>query len=379
MNITPNTSETTANGNSRLEQSVVPQSPGAGSLSASADANMVGLVDGSSDTDSRTVHVVLTDDAIVQLDDLVAISTTLPDGTGVTHYGIVTELRCRLEGVELPSDTARFADRQLPAEKVRRAEVRLLRTVPELFVAPDSGSPAVRATGEHRAHALFEDEMTAKLPIGLDLTGRPVYADMRFVDGRAGGHVSISGVSGVATKTSYALFLLYQLLETDTGIELLGGPASRAATRALVFNTKGEDLLHIDRPNKLFPEKPDARDGWHRLGVDNPGPFTSVRLYAPRSDTVAGTTIADVLSRDVTGIDAYGWTPEQFVREQLLQFCFTQEDERFTQVGFVEQQVRVQLLRRLRRLAGDRSGAIVIVDVPGDRETYNTDRLAART
>jgi uncharacterized protein len=349
---------------------------GDGALTGS---DAIGLVDGSSDTDSRTVHVVLADDVVVQLDDVVAIGMTLPDGTAVTHYGIVTELRCRLEGVELPSDTARFADNQLPAEKVRRAEVRLLRTVPELFVAPDSGSQVVRATGEHRVRALFEDEMPARLPVGLDLTGQPVYADMRFIDGRAGGHVSISGISGVATKTSYALFLLYQLLETDAGIDLLGGLSGQAATRALVFNTKGEDLLHIDRPNLLFPEKPDARDAWRRLGVQDPGPFKSVHLYAPRADTDSGTTIADVISRDVTAISAYGWTPEQFVREQLLQFCFTGEDERATQVGFAEQQVRVQLLRRLRRLAGDPSGAIVIAAAPAPGETYNTDRLANRT
>lgn len=381
MSTIPNTPETTSGSKDPVEQVVNsrPVLPPTAASGTAVDVHTVGLVDGSSDTDSRTVHVVLADDAVVQLDDVVAIDTVLPDGRGVTHYGIVTELRCRLEGVELPSDTARFADLQLPAQKVRRAEVRLLRTVPELFVAPDSGSRVVRAAGEHRARALFEDEMTAKLPIGLDLTGQPVYADMRFVDGRAGGHVSISGVSGVATKTSYALFLLYQLLETDTGIGLLGGPAGRAATRALVFNTKGEDLLHIDRPNRVFSNRPEAREGWRRLGAEEPGPFTSVRLYAPRSDTTAGTTVADVRSRDVTGISAYGWTPEQFVREQLLQFCFTEEDERSTQVGFAEQQVRIQLLRRLRRLAGDSSGAIVIVDVPDANETFNADRLAART
>jgi uncharacterized protein len=251
-----------------------------------------------------------------------------------------------------------------------------------MFVAPDSGSQVVQATGQDRARALFEDEMQARLPVGLDLTGQPVYADMRFVDGRAGGHVSISGISGVATKTSYALFLLYQLLETDAGVGLLGGRAEQAATRTLAFNTKGEDLLHIDRSNRLFPDKPDALRAWRRLGVSDPGPFTSVRLYAPRADTAHGTTIADVLSRDVTAISAYGWTPEQFVRDQLLQFCFTGEDERSTQVGFAEQQVRVQLLRRLRRLrrlAGDRSGAIVIVEDPAPGETYNSDRLADRT
>jgi hypothetical protein len=338
----------------------------------------VGLVDGSCDTDSRTVTVVLAAEQVVQLDELVAIATTLADGTEVTHYGIVTELRTRLEGADLPSDTVRVADRIVPAQLVRRAEVRLLRTMPEVFVAPDAGSTVTRAAGAHRAAALFEDQMDAMLPVGLDLTGQPVHADMRFVDGRAGGHVSISGISGVATKTSYALFLLYQLLETDQGIDLLGGTAARAATRALVFNTKGEDLLHIDRRNRLFADKSDAATGWSALGVDGPGPFTSVRLYAPRADTAVGTVIADVRTRDVTDVAAYGWTPEQFVRLQLLQFCFSAEDERVTQVGFVEQQVRIQLLRRLRRLAGDRSGAIVIADAPDPQAGYNPDRLAAR-
>ena len=161
-----------------------------------------------------------------------------------------------------------------------------------------------------------------KLPVGLDLGGAPVYADMRFVDGRSGGHVSISGISGVATKTSYALFLLYQLLETEQGMDLLGGRAGRESVRALVFNTKGEDLLHVDRPNAEFAGKPEAIDKWRALGIDDPGPFRSVRLYAPRRSGVQ-TNVADVKTRQTADVNAYGWTPEQFIREQLLQFCFT--------------------------------------------------------
>jgi DNA helicase HerA-like ATPase len=339
----------------------------------------VGLVDGSEESDSRTFQVVLEADALVQLDDLLAITTELPHGSTVVHYGIVTELRSRLEGTELSSDTARVANRELPAELVRRAEVRSLRTVPERFVAPHAGMPVVRATGEHRRLGLFEDQMESRLPIGLDLTGQPVYADMRFIDGRAGAHVSISGISGVATKTSYALFLLYQLLETERGLELLGGSAGVAATRALVFNTKGEDLLHIDRPNRRYPDQPDAATQWAALGVEAPGPFTSVALYAPRQEADGDVVVADVRTRGTTEVRAYGWTPEQFVRGQLLQFCFTAEDERNTQVGFVEQAARLALLRRLRRLEGDASGAIVIVDTPSPNETANTDALADRT
>ena len=340
----------------------------------------IGVVDGSVESDSRTFHVVLDPAIVIQLDELVAVETELPDGARVTHYGIVTELRSRFEGADLPSDTARVVDRTLPAEHVRRAEVRVLRVAPELFVAPNAGAPAARAAGPHREAALFEDEMTrGKLPVGLDLGGSPVYADMRFVDGRSGGHVSISGISGVATKTSYALFLLYQLLETDQGMDLLGGRAGREGVRALVFNTKGEDLLHVDRPNAEFAGKPDARRQWRALGVDAPGPFRSVRLYAPRrTAAAAGGATPDVRTRDTSDVRAYGWTPEQFVREQLLQFCFTSDDERSTQVGFVEQQVRIQLLRRLRRLESDASGAVVILDEAPADAGFNPDRLAER-
>ena len=345
----------------------------------SGDVARIGLVDGSVESDSRTFQVVLDPDVVIQLDELLAVTTDLPDGRQVTHYGIVTELRSRFEGADLPSDTGRVVDSTLPAEHVRRAEVRVLRVVPELFVAPHAGAPAARAAGPHRAIALFEDEMTrGKLPVGLDLGGDPVYADMRFVDGRSGGHVSISGISGVATKTSYALFLLYQLLETEQGMDLLGGRAGRESVRALVFNTKGEDLLHVDRPNAEFAGRPEEIDKWRALGVDEPGPFRSVRLYAPRQSGASQTIVANVRTRDTADVAAYGWTPEQFVREQLLQFCFTADDERSTQVGFVEQQVRIQLLRRLRRLEGDPTGAVVIVEAVPPKTGFNPDRLAER-
>ena len=344
----------------------------------SHDDGRIGLVDGSVESDSRAFHVVLDPEVLIQLDELVAVATDLPGGRQVTHYGIVTELRSRFEGADLPSDTGRVVDRTLPAEHVRRAEVRVLRVVPELFVAPHAGAAAMRAVGAHRTAALFEDEMTrGKLPVGLDLGGAPVYADMRFVDGRSGGHVSISGISGVATKTSYALFLLYQLLETGQGMDLLGGRAGRESARALVFNTKGEDLLHVDRPNAEFASKPEAIEKWRALGIDDPGPFRSVRLYAPRRAGVE-TNVADVKTRQTADVNAYGWTPEQFVREQLLQFCFTSDDERSTQVGFVEQQVRIQLLRRMRRLAGDPTGAVVIAEIVPPNTGFNPDRLAER-
>ena len=113
-------------------------------------------------------------------------------------------------------------------------------------------------------------------------------------------------------------------------------------------------------PNSEFAGKPDQLQLWQALGVDDPGPFRSVRLYAPRGSAAGDHLTPEVHSRATGDVEAYGWTPERFIRDQLLQFCFTSEEERATQVGFVEQQVRIQLLRRLRRLAGDDTGAVVI-------------------
>ena len=105
--------------------------------------------------------------------------------------------------------------------------------VPELWLAPAPSAPVVKATGAHRELALFLDQMDQPLAVGLDQDGQPVFADFSFLNGDKGGHVSISGISGVATKTTYALFLLYMLFETDEGIRLLGARAPQ--TRAMVF------------------------------------------------------------------------------------------------------------------------------------------------
>ena len=144
-----------------------------------------------------------------------------------------------------------------------------------------------------------------------------------------------------------------------------------------MFNTKGEDLLHLDRANVEFEKRPEEAAKWKALGIEEPQPFRSIRLYAPRQDGVTN-PVPNVRTRATEDVAAYGWTPEQFIREQLLQFCFTSADDRATQVGFVEQQVRIQLLRRLRRLAGDATGAVVILErVPSDTG-FNPDRLAER-
>ncbi len=129
----------------------------------------IGLVDGSVPATTRRFQVVLADDASPQLDDLLVVRQTLPDGTSLAHYGIVVEGTGQIEGAELPSDTQRIADaRTMPGITSRRVEVQILRTIPELWLPPAPGAPVHRAEGDDRAAALFVDQMDHPLPVGLN-------------------------------------------------------------------------------------------------------------------------------------------------------------------------------------------------------------------
>ena len=111
----------------------------------------IGLVDGSVASTTRRFHVVLEESAVVQLDDLLATSQVLADGTELTHYGIVVEGLDNIEGAELPSDTQRIAgDGTMPGVTTRRVEVQILRAVPELWIPPSPGAAVAKAVDHHR-------------------------------------------------------------------------------------------------------------------------------------------------------------------------------------------------------------------------------------
>ena len=226
----------------------------------------VGRVIASEHTNTQEFRVVLADDSYLQLDDLVMVETDVPGAETVSTYGVVTESEGVYEGASFESDTFRIAQAGiLPAAKVRSARVSVVRVDPEIWVAPDPGGEVYRAAGEQRDRALYKDEMQRPLPVGLGRDGAPVFADLDFFDGRKGGHMSISGISGVATKTSYALFFLRMLTSRP---DILGEGA--ANLRVLVFNVKGEDLLWLDKPNRFLDRE--AVEAWHSLGL-SPAPF----------------------------------------------------------------------------------------------------------
>ena len=333
----------------------------------------VGRVLGSEHTTTAEFRVVLEEDEYLQLDDLIVVRTEVPKVGEVRTYGVVTEAEAVYEGAQYESDTHRIAELGImPAAKVRTARVAVTRVDPEVWVSADPGEEVARATGEERRKALYADEMERPLPIGLGRDGAPVHVDLDFFDGRKGGHMSISGISGVATKTSFALFFLRMLTSTP---EVVGSGA--ANLRVLVFNVKGEDLLWLDRPNASFEAHEGAREGWTALGVD-PAPFPSVRFWAPPRRQSGDVVVPDTGGR-FEGVEVFSWTPRAFIDQDLLEFCFTDASDAKNPIPFIRERVQLQLKRWAVGVDG-MPGAVALRDpaqAPDGHAWSRDDRIPA--
>src|SRR5437899_4975204 len=230
-------------------------------------SEQVGLVLGTEDATPLSFWVAVSPQAYLQRDDAVIVDTQGPGRGPVRISGIVQDVRARHEGATFDTDVFLVDRGVLPVDTAVAAQVVATRFEPEIFVPPMPGLPALRARGKDRDEALYFDVMERRVPGGLSRDGEPVFLDLDFLDGSRGAHVNISGVSGVATKTTYALFLLYALFHSD----VLGG--YRANSKAIVFNVKGEDLLWLDKPNARLDDQ--AREDYARLGLPA-APFESV-------------------------------------------------------------------------------------------------------
>ncbi len=302
-------------------------------VSEGAPGTPVGRVLGTEDASPLTFWVAVTDGSYLQLDDVVVTTRDLHDLGPVTISGVVTSVRARHEGASFDSDVFAIADGMLPAMVQEAAEVTVTRVEPEVFVPPLPGSVAFRAEGAARDGALSFDRMTRRLPMGSGRDGQPMFVNADFLDGSRGAHVSISGISGVATKTSFATFLLYSVFRSGVFEEA-------ANTKALIFNVKGEDLLFLDHPNTRLDER--TRAAYHRLGLEA-APFPQVTVYAPaRQGDRSGSP--DVASR-LTGVDPFYWTLAEFCQDRLLPYVFADADDERQQYTMVVHAVTAQLAR----------------------------------
>ncbi|MEU6725757.1 ATP-binding protein [Nonomuraea wenchangensis] len=299
---------------------------------AQVTGEVVGRVLGTQAASPLSFWVGLEPGRVLQLDDVVVTRREVPGHGPVLVAGVVTTVEARHEGAAYDSDVFLIADGALPAAVVEVAEVRVTRVEPEVFVPPLPGSQVYLAGAGDRDQALYFDVMERRIPLGMGRDGQPLYVNFDFLDGTRGAHVSISGVSGVATKTSFATFLLYSIF--NSGVL----DAESANTKALIFSVKGEDLLFLDHDNTRLDQR--ARDGYARLGLPARA-FGSVHVFAPpRPNDPNG--VPHVAAR-TQGVSAFYWTLVEFCQEELLRFVFADADDERAGYSLLVGQVAARL------------------------------------
>ena len=296
-------------------------------------SNSVGRVLGTLDAMPLEFWVAVEEGQYLQLDDVVEVATPLPgrharSGSSASWTSCGPGTRARSSTPTCSWSRGACCRRRV----AHAAHVKVTRVEPEIFVPPRPGQEVRRATGLRRDQALFFDGMERKVPIGLSRDGEPVFANLDFLDGSRGAHVNISGISGVATKTSYATFLLHSLFTSGA----LGGEA--ANTHALVFNVKGEDLLFLDQPNARL--KDEDRAVYAKMGLPAES-FGSVQILAPVRKGSAERLPATGSRGE--GVQAFFWTIREVVEERLLRFLFAEADDTASQLSFVVDRIEAKL------------------------------------
>ena len=115
---------------------------------------------------------------------------------------------------------------------------------------------------------------------------RPVKLNSKFIIGPEGAHLNISGISGLASKTSYAMFLLKAIQDSYMKKEPINEDEDSVAF--VLFNVKGKDLLAIDQLNDFTDERDpelarkDTLAKYEKLGL-SAEPFKNVHYYYPYS------------------------------------------------------------------------------------------------
>jgi len=225
-------------------------------------------------------------DVLVNPFDIVEVDQVVPKSK---TYGLVTKIDHYTDAASHLSNfiSADFGDvddePNTPRVGASIAHASILSNTADIYMPVTTGCKVRFADSEGIYRALgIEDLMTNRphdaIPGGLIKlscgTDAIAFLDARYLLGPESAHVNISGISGLATKTSYAMFLLQAILQRVKRPEDIA---------VVILNVKHGDLLQIDLP----PEQNlpvEQRELWERLQL-RPKPFSNVHYYLPRGKT----------------------------------------------------------------------------------------------
>ncbi len=165
-----------------------------------------------------------------------------------------------------------------------------------IYIPLQSNAKVMLATAEEINYALGLNDIRNPLVCGYlemyegtkdcEKVTLPVNLNSKFIIGPEGAHLNISGISGLASKTSYAMFLLKAI--QDSYMKKDPKNEDEDSVAFVLFNVKGKDLLAIDQLNDFSdernPEKArkETLEKYEKLGL-SAEPFKNVQYYYPYS------------------------------------------------------------------------------------------------
>lgn len=218
------------------------------------------------------------------------------NGESPTIYGVVTEgLSYTERESAIESSVSQIASHAAAAGnygEMRLYTAAVLRTIPEEPLQPVPMGDVFMATADEvnialRMDSYLKDGSNSGIPVGLYRAGgteAPIYLDADFLIGPEAAHLNVTGMSGLATKTSAIEWLLASLFRHF--------PKERGSIAAVCFNVKGPDLCFLDQPGEVSDEDKAMYD---LMGVPAE-PFKQTHYFAPY--TAKGITLNTLRSHD---------------------------------------------------------------------------------
>lgn len=266
----------------------------------SAERQVIGRTSATdkSPNNSDSFSFWLGEKVIVNPFDIVEVDQVKHDGSSTT-YGLVSSLD---HWTDSPNHLANYISSNFgeldevpntPRQGTTVAHVNVLSNDADIYMPVLSEQLVKFATPEGVEKALGIKDMSRadRVPAGLirmsNGTNCVAYIDRRYLLGPLSAHVNVTGISGLATKTSYAMFLIQSILQSASDED-------RSKIAVILLNVKQANLLQLDQEAEKKPTV-DEMEKWEALGL-KPGKFEHVHYFLPRGEKgTANTYLPDTL------------------------------------------------------------------------------------
>ncbi|KST68011.1 ATP-binding protein [Mastigocoleus testarum] len=280
---------------------------------------------------SEEFHFWVRRDELVEKTQIVRTESHV-GGKVINFYAIVEEVYRQSRKKDIGEEFDAFDGDvdykpEFRSEGVTFATATILRTEPPVLAPPLEQSSVFLGDENDARRAYRADEIDNSLAVGSIKNGGSAIAgpgmiDLDYLLGINGGHMNVNGVAGRGTKSSFLLFVIYQLLrKARRRAEEYPSDPNPLIVVPIILNVKGYDLFHINRwSNKYKPEE--HRTDWQILGVEEPRPFENASFFAPQIPS--GDTAVTTGCR--SKVQSYSWSLSNIIEKGLFSYLFADDD-----------------------------------------------------